>query len=157
MTKLLTSPELDRFDRAILEIVQVDNQMSHAAIGEKVGLSGSAVRRRLTALRQSGVIAKDVSLIADTAAHVTLIVSLSFARETPAIYADFEAQMRALPEVKQCYHVSGNVDYICILSLPTLDMYETWAMTHFMANDAIARYDTMVVWSCKKFETAKAV
>lgn len=154
---IATPPKLDAFDRAILAIVQRDNQRSHAAIGDDVGLSGSAVRRRLAALRASGVIAKDVSILADHVAGVTLLVSIAFARESPAIYAGFESQMRSLPQVTQCYHVAGAVDYMLVVCAPSLEWYEEWSKEQFMANDAIARYDTTVVWSCKKFETAKAL
>ena len=54
---------LDKADLAILRIVQKDNQITHAAIGDKIGLSVSAVRRRLVALRQDGHISKDVSIL----------------------------------------------------------------------------------------------
>jgi Lrp/AsnC family transcriptional regulator, leucine-responsive regulatory protein len=157
MTKFATVLELDHFDRGILQIVQANNQLSHAAIGQKVGLSASAVRRRLTAMRASGVIERDVSVLAREAAGITLIVSLNFAYETPAIYAAFDDQMRALPEVTQCYHVAGPIDYILVIAAPSLEWYEDWSKKQFMANEAIARYDTTVVWSCKKFETARPV
>ena len=58
---------LDDFDRAILAIVQRNNRLSCAEIGDQVGLSGSAVRRRLAALRDNGVIAQDVSILAGEA------------------------------------------------------------------------------------------
>ncbi|MCA8889032.1 MAG: Lrp/AsnC family transcriptional regulator [Parvularculaceae bacterium] len=148
---------LDDFDRQILGVVQRDNQLSHAEIGERVGLSGSAVRRRLIRLRAAGVIERDVSILASEAFGVTLVVSVAFARETPALYQAFEAQMIALPEVRQCYHIAGRADYLLVVQSPSLEYYEEWAKAQIMANDAIARYDTTVVWSCKKFETAVAL
>jgi len=148
---------LDDFDRAILAIVQRNNRLSCAEIGDQVGLSGSAVRRRLAALRDNGVIAQDVSILAGEATGVTLVVSVTFAYETQKLYADFEEQARALPEVTQCYHVAGGVDYILIVSAPSLDYYEEWAKAALMSNEAIARYDTTVVWSCSKFSTAKNI
>lgn len=157
MTKFTEAFELDPFDRGILRIVQSDNQLSHAAIGEQVGLSASAVRRRLAALRAAGVIERDVSVLSGRTTGITLIVSLNFAYETPALYAAFDDQMRALPEVTQCYHVAGAVDYILVVAAPSLEWYEEWSKAQFMANEAIARYDTTVVWSCKKFETARPV
>ncbi|MEO0815988.1 MAG: AsnC family transcriptional regulator, partial [Pseudomonadota bacterium] len=57
---------LDRFDRAILKRIQTDNTLSHARIGEDVGLSPSAVRRRIAILRESGVIAiQECDLLCD--------------------------------------------------------------------------------------------
>jgi Lrp/AsnC family transcriptional regulator, leucine-responsive regulatory protein len=157
MMKFVDAPELDRFDRDILRIVQENNQLSHAAIGEQVGLSGSAVRRRLAALRAAGIIERDVSVLASRSAGITLIVSVTFGHETPALYAAFDDQMRTLPEVTQCYHVAGAVDYVLVVSAPSLEWYEDWSKAQFMANEAVARYETTVVWSCKKFETARPV
>jgi DNA-binding Lrp family transcriptional regulator len=57
------SVTLDRFDRALLEQVQVNNQVPARQLGERVGLSESAVLRRLRRLRREGVIAADVSIV----------------------------------------------------------------------------------------------
>ncbi len=153
MTQTAT-PSLDSFDRAILGIVQADKQLSYGEIGDKVGLSASAVRRRLGDLRGRGVIARDVSILDADSFGPTLIVTVSFAVESLEIYADFERTVQALPQVRQCYHVAGSSDYVLIVQVPTLQFYEAWSMRHFMSNDAIRRYDTIVAWSCKKFETA---
>lgn len=157
MKKTVKHFEVDIFDRRILRIVQENNQLSHAAIGVRVGLSASAVRRRLAVLRADGVIERDVSVLTGQAAGITLIVSVTFGYETPELYAAFDDQMRALPEVTQSYHVAGAVDYVVVVAAPSLEWYEDWSKVHFMANDAIARYDTTVVWSCKKFETARPI
>ena len=148
---------MDQLDKKILGIVQRDNQRSHASIGEEVGLSPSAVRRRLTALRQDGTIERDVAILKPSGLGVRLIVTVTFGKETPEIYDAFDRQMAALPEVMQSYHVAGHQDYVLIIQGPSTDWYEIWAKEVLMANDAIARYDTMVVWSCKKFETAQVV
>jgi Lrp/AsnC family leucine-responsive transcriptional regulator len=153
MTETAT-PDLDRFDRAILAIVQSDNQRSYGEIGDKVGLSASAVRRRLGELRTRGVIARDVSILDANRFGPTLIVTISFAVESLEIYAAFERTVQTLPQVRQCYHVAGSSDYVLIVQVPTLQFYEEWSKQHFMNNDAIRRYDTIVAWSCKKFETA---
>ena len=67
---------LDSFDRAILALVQIDNQRSHASIGAEVSLSASSVRRRLAAMRDNGVIISDVSLT-DPSKHCLLYTSPS--------------------------------------------------------------------------------
>lgn len=145
---------LDRFDREILKIVQRDNQLSHAAIGETVGLSGSAVRRRLARLRESGVICRDISIVSPAVSGITVFVTVSFAHETVALYRAFEEQAAALPQVQQCYHIAGEADYLLVVKVPSLEFYETWAMEQFMSNEAIRRYDSTIAWSCKKFEPA---
>ncbi len=154
MTKTAKNLDLDAFDRAILQIVQRDNLLSHAAIGEQVGLSASAVRRRLGAMREAKLIARDVAILDADRFGVTLIVTVTFAVETLQSYTAFEAQMQTLPHVRQCYHVAGSADYILVVQAPSLQFYEEWSKAEFMSNDAIRRYDSVVAWSCKKFETA---
>lgn len=144
---------LDDFDRAILRSTQIDNQKTHAALGKEIGLSGSAVRRRLADLRASGIIAADVSLIDGSTLGVTLIIQLSFDNDTPEAYDEFDLAMRSLPNVKQSYHVSGSMDYVLIVQGESLAWYEEWAKQNLMSNSNIKRHDTSVVWSCKKFDT----
>lgn len=159
MPKIVRTPNngLDSFDRAILETVQLDNQTTHAVIGERVGLSGSAVRRRLARLRSEGIIRKDVSLVSADRMGVSLVVTVAFATETPEIYVAFERQVADLPEVQQCYHIAGDQDFLLIVHAPSLQAFEEWAKAQFMRNAEIRRYSTTVIWSCKKFETAVPV
>ena len=105
-------------------------------------------------LKQQGWIRAEVALLPPDLAGVTLLVTVRFGEESPSIYADFERQMRALAPVKQCYHTAGDGDYVLVVQLPNLRDYERWSIEQLMANPAIRRYDTVVVWSCKKFETS---
>ena len=127
--------------------------MSHAAIGAKIGLSTSAVRRRIVALRESGLIMREVALLDPNTCGVSLIIHIAFSEDTSEGYADFDHKMNELPNVKQSYHVSGATDYILIVQGPSLQWYEEWAKAHIMTNAAVKRHDTSVVWSCKKFDT----
>lgn len=150
----LSMPDLDEFDRKILMAMQRNNQASHASIGEGVGLSASAVRRRLSVMRQRGVIHRDMTVMHPDFHGVTLIVSLSFSDESPELYEAFDAQMAQTPEVQQSFHVAGDEDYVLIVHGPNLRWYEDWSKKTFMANPAIRRYSTKVVWSCKKYDPA---
>ena len=85
---------------------------------------------------------------------IRLIVSITFAEESIASYDAFDQQMKKLPEVLQSYHVAGSEDYILVVQAPSLAWYEEWSKQQFMANPKIQRYDSKVVWSCKKFATA---
>ncbi|GAA0476996.1 Lrp/AsnC family transcriptional regulator [Parasphingorhabdus litoris] len=146
--------DLDDFDRRILNIVQCDNQRTHADIGEAVGLSASAVRRRLKLLRDTGFIEKDVALLRASNIGVRLIVLIYFQNESIEAFNALDEQIRTTPEILQGYHVSGSMDYVLIVQGPDVEWYEEWGKQAFMSNPAIRRYDSHVVWSCKKFDTA---
>ena len=148
------SATLDSFDQKILALVQNDNLLTHSEIGDMVGLSTSAVRRRLKLMREQNVIIADVARVDPDTFGVTLITTVSFASESREIYDAFDQQIASLCPVKQSYHVAGSDDYVLIIHGPSLQWYEEWSRTVFMENEAIARYSTVVVWSCKKYETA---
>lgn len=145
---------MDEFDRAILDVVQNNNLLSQEAIGERVNLSASSVRRRLDRMRKDGTIIADVALI-DPAAHCfTVIVQISFRQDSRGGHDLFQARMRADPAVSQCYSVSGPVDYVVIVHAATPDAYEQWARSSLMDDETIYRFDSHVVWSRPKFTTA---
>ncbi len=145
---------IDNFDRAILNIVQRNNQLTHAEIGEKVNLSPSSVRRRLKALRQNNVIESDVSIVAPGKEIIQAIVMVSFLKESLEGYQAFKDQMQQDKAVAQCYSVSGEVDAILIVNADDLASYETWGEQVLMTNPLIRRYNTHIVWSRVKFSTA---
>lgn len=146
--------EMDSFDRKLLALMQQDNQRTHSAMGDEIGLSASAVRRRLAKLRADGVIERDVALLRQNGMGVRLIVTVTFGHETVEAFDAFDRQIVETPEILQGYHVAGTEDYVLIVHGPNLHWYENWSKQAFMANPAIRRYDTRVVWSCKKFETS---
>ena len=146
--------ELDRFDHSILALMQQHNLTSHEELGLRVGLSASAVRRRLKLLRETGVIAADVSIINPEKVGISVIVSIRFEKESHATYEAFKSQLKALPEVAQCYTVSGETDFIVIGHFTDLPSYEVWISQYLLSNPAIARSDTNIVYSRVKFSTA---
>jgi Lrp/AsnC family transcriptional regulator, leucine-responsive regulatory protein len=146
--------DLDRFDHSILTLMQQHNLTSHEELGLRVGLSASAVRRRLKFLRESRVIAADVSIVNPETVGISVIVSIRFEKESHATYEAFKSQMKALPEVAQCYTVSGETDFIVIGHFADLPSYEVWIGQYLLSNPAIARSDTNIVYSRVKFSTA---
>jgi Lrp/AsnC family transcriptional regulator, leucine-responsive regulatory protein len=145
---------LDRIDRALLNALQQNAKRSYAELGASVNLSESSVRRRVEALRASGVITHEVVLL-DPAliGGVQLIVSVCFERESPELYARFRQHMQALAEVQQCYSVAGEVDFVLIVHAPDLASFERWGERELMGWPGIRRYSSQVVWSRTKFVT----
>ena len=144
---------LDEFDQALLAEVQRDNLRTHAALGEKVGLSASSVRRRLASLRERGVIRADVSLVDADATMVTVVVLVRFETESVEGVQAFKERMRAAPEVAQCYSVAGAVDFVLVVHVPDQATYEAWGERMLLADPLIQRYDSHIVWSCVKYTT----
>lgn len=109
--------DLDDLDRKLLDLLQEDAARPLHDLGRAVGLSPSAVQRRLTRYRSTGLIAKQVAVLDPEAVTGTVLacVLVTLERESPRHHSSFRERMRAAPEVQQCYDLAGAWDYLAIL------------------------------------------
>jgi Lrp/AsnC family leucine-responsive transcriptional regulator len=137
---------MDRIDRKILALYQGDTRRIADSIGAEVGLSAAAVQRRLKRLRQTGIIAAEITLLDNRAIGVpiTCIVTLSVAG-SPSHLDRFKQQMRDHAQVQQCYHVTGSTDFILVVTAGSMEDYGAFARTWFEGGQHVARYETHVV------------
>jgi Lrp/AsnC family leucine-responsive transcriptional regulator len=138
---------LDALDRKLIAAVQVDNQRSADEIGAEVGLSPSACLRRLKKLKSAGVIKANISVI-DPAAlgrQLMMIVHVSLERERFDLIDKFKKAARRAPEVMQCYYVTGQSDFLLIVSAKDMADYEEFTKRFFFDNVNIRRFETQVV------------
>lgn len=149
---MATEPlSLDDFDHRLLELLQRDAQQTLTALGEAVGLSPSAVQRRMFRYRASGLLRQVAVLEPERLGHPTLAaVWVTMERESTRQLNSFYARMRAAPEVQQCYQVAGEWDYLVILATTSLVEYRAAAERLFKADTNIRRYDTHLVFDAVK-------
>lgn len=140
-------PKLDETDRLLLAEVQIDNRQSIEALSEKVNASPSAVQRRLARLRASGVIEADISIVSPEAMGwpMTFIVEVGLERERIDLLDAFRDTMRKLDEVQQCYYVTGNIDFILVVTTTDMRAYEDFSRRVFSENPNIRTYASHVV------------
>ncbi len=138
---------MDRFDAAILDALQHNARLTAEALSLQVGLSPDACRKRLARLRASGVIEAEISVLdpAQVGRGLILIVEVALQNERKADLDRFKARMQAAPEVMQCYYVTGNADFILILSARDMADYEDFTRRQFFAEDNILRFRTSAV------------
>jgi DNA-binding Lrp family transcriptional regulator len=150
---------LDDIDRQLLELLQEDCTPTHEALGQRVGLSGSAVRRRIQAMRESGIIVREVAIVRDdvVAGGLMVIVSVAFGEETPDAVEAFRLAMRDDPRVLQCHAVSGPMDFVLLVVATSPADHEAWGERMLTANPAVRRSDSQVVWSTVKSTTRRAI
>jgi len=139
--------ELDRADVAILEAVQKSNRLTSEELAELVNLSPTACQRRLKRLRAAGVIEADVSVISPKAVgrQVTMIVLVSLERERADIVDRFKAAIRNTREVMIGYYVTGDADFLLIVTSKDMESYEQFTRRFFYENHDIKGFKTMVV------------
>lgn len=138
---------MDQFDLKLLDSVQKDNRLTADQLSGIVGLSPSACQRRLKRMRDDNVIVGDVSIISPEAVgrQLTMIVQVALVREQPDLIDAFKRSMRNTPEVMQCYYVTGEYDFVLILTVANMSAYEDFTRHFFLENPNIQRFHTIVV------------
>ena len=148
----MTTPLLlDAFDHRLLELLQADAGRTLTALGEAVGLSPSAVQRRIKRYRESGLLRQVAVLDPDALPFTTLIaVWVSMERESMPELKAFYARMRQMPEVQQCYQLAGEWDYLVIMATTSMAAYRETAEKLFKSDGNIKRYETRLVFDTVK-------
>lgn len=139
--------ELDRADLALLSAVQKNNKLTSEELAERAHLSPTACQRRLKRLRAAGVIEADVSIVSPKAVgrHVTVVVLVSLERERADIIDRFKAAIKNTREVMIGYYVTGEADFLLVVTAKDMEYYEQFTRRFFYENNDIKGFKTMVV------------
>jgi len=143
---------LDSFDRKLLDRVQRNAGLSAEAIGQEIGLSGSAVLRRLKRLKAAGVIQADVALVdpAKVGKPTFFIVALEVERERPELMGRLRQWLGNEDQVQQAFYVTGSADFILVITARDVESYDA-LMTRLMAdNPNVRRFTTNVALGVSK-------
>jgi Lrp/AsnC family leucine-responsive transcriptional regulator len=146
---------LDAIDRRILDALQEDNQVTNLALAEVVGLSPPACLKRVRRLRDDGVIVKDVAIVDPdkVGRAIVAFVGVELDRQREDVLAAFERKMTAEPEVQQCYFVSGEIDYLLVVTCGDMEAYNAFARRVLANEHNIKRFRTSFNLSRVKYET----
>lgn len=105
---------IDRIDEKLIATLRRDGRISNAKLAQEVGLSPSACLRRLRHLESEGVIRGYTALVdtADRGAPTVCVVEIMLERQTADYFEKFEAAIRRSPDVRECYLMTGDYDYL---------------------------------------------
>jgi Lrp/AsnC family leucine-responsive transcriptional regulator len=106
--------KIDRIDKLLLAALQHDGRISNRDLAEKVHLSESACLRRVRALEEAGVIDRYAALVNQTKVGLpgNVFVSITLNRQEQHDLAAFEEAVKRVPEVMECYLMTGQQDYL---------------------------------------------
>jgi Lrp/AsnC family leucine-responsive transcriptional regulator len=132
---LMVDISLDKHDLAILSALQRNAEVSHAELGELTHLSGSQVSRRIQKLRNAGLVLRNVTLLNPKALglNVLAFTFVSLERHGRAHGVDFERQLQELPQVLECFSVSGESDYILRIVAENLESFSAFMMSRILS------------------------
>lgn len=140
--------KLDRFDIALLNLLQSDNLATAETLARNVPLSPSAIARRVRKLRAAGLIAADIALLAPAVTadrlRAIIIVQVHEHAEEKGIAA-LRARLAAAREVQLLLDISGAFDLLVLVVTRNMAAFNAFADAHFAADPSVRRYETSFV------------
>lgn len=131
---------------AILRILQEDGRTTINELADRVGLSASAVARRVRLLEEARIISGYAALIdeVELGFGFSVFVSVKLDRQVDSALAKFEAAIRAFPEVVDCWLMTGNRDYLLRVSTRGLAEFERLLVGRFTKVPGVASIESSI-------------
>lgn len=157
------TPTLDKLDRAILHRLQENGRETYEVIGEQVGLSASAVLRRVKRLEEMGTIARYVALVRPQAVGLALAAYLTVRLEKNTETHKrnpmdaFRAAVQTWPEVVECVSLTGEMDYVLRVVVRDMAHYSRFVLETLLKHPSVQDCKTSFVLDTVKSTTAMPV
>ncbi|NER13942.1 winged helix-turn-helix transcriptional regulator [Leptobacterium flavescens] len=123
--------KLDAIDKQILELLQENSKRTNKELSYKLNLSVTAVFERIKRLEKEGVLSKYVALVNKEKVNRSFVVfcHIKLLQHSKSFLTRFEAEVLKLDEVLECYHVSGDYDYILKIFVSDMNAYREFMVT----------------------------
>ena len=147
---------LDEIDKSLLELLQNDSKQTNKALSYALGLSVTAVYERIRKLEKKGIIRNYVALVDKkkvdkafvTFCHVKLV------QHSQDYVMKFEREVRKLDEVLECYHISGDYDYLLKVLVKDMEAFRDFMVKKLTNINHIGSTHSMFVINEVKHTTA---
>jgi len=133
--------KIDSTDRSILAVLQPNGRLSNVELAAEVHLSPSACLRRVKALEEAGVLRGYRASVdpASVGLPDNVFVSVGLASQDQEDLDAFEDAVRRVPEVMECYLMTGDFDYLLRVVAAGAADYERIHRQHLTRLPAVAR------------------
>lgn len=154
---------LDKLDKAILRALQENGRETYDLIGERIGLSPSAVLRRVKRLEEAGVIARYVALVKPEAIGLGLTAYINVRLEKATEHHKrnpmdlFSAAVQTWPEVVECAALTGDMDFLLCVLVEDMAHYSRFIMETLLKHPSVQDCKTSFVLDRVKSTTAVPV
>jgi DNA-binding Lrp family transcriptional regulator len=147
---------LNRTDRRLLAELQRDASRNQSELAEIVGMSRSSCWRRIRDFEEAGLIERQVTLLNPKKAGFTIEVLLLVAmtEHTDENRQSFERHVSLLPEVMECFSVSGDRDYLLQVVARDMDSYDDFLNREILRHPAVQSASSTFVLRRVKYSTA---
>ncbi|MDB5004404.1 MAG: AsnC family transcriptional regulator [Mucilaginibacter sp.] len=143
----MNNGKLDEIDRNILNVLQQDGRIETQELAKRVNLSRTPVSLRLEKLVASGVIRGFTALLdrEKVGWPVLAVTHVKLEKQTTLLLAEFEELACGMPEVQACLHVSGDWNFIMLVSSTTPQIYFNFLMEKINCLPNVAHTDSSFV------------
>lgn len=143
---------MDANDRKLLAILQQNAKTSIHDMAEHIGSSTASVQRRLKALRESGVIQKEVAILDQKKLGfgITAVVSVELERDRLDQIDAFKRKARQDRQVTNFYCIAGDADFMMVVVAKDIADYEDFTHRFFFADKNVRKFRTSIVISTEK-------
>lgn len=147
---------LDETDYRILQNLQENARLTNVELAERIGLSPSPCLRRLKRLEKDRVIKGYMTLVDQNAVElpVSVFVSVTLKEQSETALEKFEARIRQLQQVMECYLMTGTSDYLLRVVTADLAAYERFLKDHLTRIPVIASIQSSFALKQVSFRTA---
>lgn len=148
--------DLDEVDVAILRELQADGRISNVELAQRINLSPPATHTRLKRLQEQGTIRRYVALIdqEQLGYDMTCFVNISLSLHQVEELEGFRAIINEMPQVLECYHVTGEFDYLLKVVVRNRKDLQRFVVEELTPIHGVARIYTSLVLSEVKSTTA---
>jgi len=148
--------ELDKTDKAILDILQDNSRMTIKEIARQLHLSTTPVFDRMKKLEKNGVIKKYVALVdgKKLGSQLIVFVNISISKHGKDALNAFVKAITKFPEVLECHHISGDADFLLKLVLKDIAAYNDFIMEKMSIIQNIGKVESRFSLSERKATTA---
>jgi Lrp/AsnC family transcriptional regulator, leucine-responsive regulatory protein len=122
--------KLDRTDLRILHELQREGRLAVVTLAERVALSPTACQRRVQRLEESGAIERYAAVVSPAALglEIQAFIQVRIERQSKETTEAFEDAVRKLPEVRACYVMTGDLDFLLHVFVADLKAFSDFAM-----------------------------
>ncbi len=160
---MITTDALDKLDKAILRALQLNGRETYEVVGERVGLSASAVLRRVKRLEETGVIDRYVALVRPEALGLglTAYINVRLEKHTETHKRNpmdvFRASVQSWPEVVECVALTGEMDFLLRVVVQDMAHYSRFILDTLLKHPSVQDCKTSFVLDTVKATTAMPV
>jgi DNA-binding Lrp family transcriptional regulator len=140
----MADTNLDEIDLKILQRLQEDGRITNVELANSVGLTAPPCLRRMRALEEQGVINSYHAAIdpAKMGYTITVFAMVSLKSQAEADLQAFEEHVQKLPEVRECYMLNGEIDFILKVVAKDLQQFQSFLTSQLTAAPNVASVKT---------------